>query len=224
MLQYRLARVQDIPLLKGFASEAFTRTFGSRYRPEDLLTYLSGEYTDENFVRWISDPKYQLWVALDATVLHGYLLCGPCGLPLNENLENCGEIKKLYVLPSCFGSGVSNCLMNIGLAWLHKAFPGDLFLGVDAENFRAQKFYQRFGFHQVSEYRYQVGDWYDRELIYKQVQSPIAFRVGVLAIQGAVEEHISCIRRLGCEAIEVYTSTYTANHSAIVFIYLSCYV
>ncbi len=67
--------------------------------------------------------------------------------------------------PSVFGSGVAQKLMDASLAWLENIYQNNIFVGVYSENFRAQKFYSRYGFKKVGEYGFPVGDHIDREFI-----------------------------------------------------------
>ena len=103
----------------------------------------------------------------------GYILAGPNTLPL----QNCGyshsdtsiaqEIKRLYIHPSGFGTGLSDSLLKQCIDWLRtKGHSSNIFLGVFSENFRALKFYERHHFKKIGEYGFVVGDHIDREFIY----------------------------------------------------------
>lgn len=97
----------------------------------------------------------------------GYILFGENTLPLtdevfpdNNNKEKCknGELKKLYIHPSLFGTGIAEKLTDVGLAWFHsKGYKDRIFLSVFSENKRAQYFYQRKGFEKIGEYMFPIG-------------------------------------------------------------------
>ena len=77
-----------------------------------------------------------------------------------------GEVVKLYVCPSTFGTGVAAELMDRGLVWLLTHFPGDVYLSVWSQNYRAQGFYNKYGGQLAATYKYQVGETLDEEWIY----------------------------------------------------------
>jgi ribosomal protein S18 acetylase RimI-like enzyme len=56
------------------------------------------------------------------------------------------ELSKMYVLPDSHGSGVSTALMNAALAAAAELRGACLWLGVNQENRRAQRFYRKHGF------------------------------------------------------------------------------
>jgi len=56
------------------------------------------------------------------------------------------ELSKMYVLPDNHGSGVSTALMDAALAAAAEWGAGCVWLGVNQENHRAQRFYKKCGF------------------------------------------------------------------------------
>lgn len=168
-----LLQKDDIAALCEFGKEQFTLTFGHLYTKEDLESYLRDAYSVEIHIGWLNDDNYRIWVYKngDKHIL-GYVLCGTCNLPL-ENVDSevsdrsrCGEVKRLYIAPSQFGSGLAPELMRVAMSWLTQEFD-QVFLGVYSENFRAQRFYNKLGFKKVGEYGFPVGDHVDREFIFQ---------------------------------------------------------
>lgn len=169
------ATKNDIGQLISFGREEFTRTFGHLYDPKDLADYLVEGYQTSLYEHWIESDDYHIFAAFnDEGALVGYSLVSPCGLPLEKcghdiaYAATCGEIKRMYIHPSTFGTGLANELMMTSLNWLKGRNYGDrIYLGVFSENFRAQKFYHKHGFEKVGEYGFEVGDHIDREFIFK---------------------------------------------------------
>jgi hypothetical protein len=61
----RSATVDDVEPLRLFGIDAFTRTFGHLYPPEDLQSYLDESYDIEVYLNWINNPAdYFLHVAV----------------------------------------------------------------------------------------------------------------------------------------------------------------
>lgn len=163
------AKVEDIASLIDFGKAAFTRTFGHHlYTEQNLQDYLTEAYTVDQYKQWVEDDSYGVWLAWkDETHIAGYVLCSPNGLPLNPPVEKAGEVKRLYIDPSYFGTGLAAALMDVAMVWLKERYQHDIFLGVYSENFRAQRFYENQGFKLFGEYSFQVGESFDREFIYK---------------------------------------------------------
>ncbi|WP_143860794.1 GNAT family N-acetyltransferase, partial [Nocardia cerradoensis] len=67
------------------------------------------------------------------------------------------EISKMYVLPGHHGTGVSTALMGAALRHAREGgYPG-VWLGVNQENHRAQRFYAKHGFEKVGTKTFTVG-------------------------------------------------------------------
>ena len=57
-----------------------------------------------------------------------------------------GEILAIYVVPELWSAGVGPALLRAGLAHLLRHGLGEIRLWVVADNPRARRFYERFGF------------------------------------------------------------------------------
>lgn len=166
-LVVRTFRLDDeAPALVTLARELFTDTFGHLYPPQHLEEYLSSTYTVEHVARWVGgEGQMELLGAFNGRDIVGYCLTGPCTLPLDEATASHGEIHKLYIKRTQFGTGVSHELMKRAMKSLER-FPHDhVYLGVYSENPRAIAFYSKFGFSKVGEYDFIVGETRDREFI-----------------------------------------------------------
>lgn len=176
----RLGVCGDALKLSIFAGKAFELTFGHLYPQEDTAEFLRTDYTEEIFMSWIQDEKKGVWIAtspkndsgsefMEETII-GYAVCGPSSLPRTSC--SCGEVKKLYVDKEYFGKGVANNLFETGVHWLRSAYSGyPIYISVYSENFRALKFYSRYGFEFHDEYLYEVGANRDREFILREINS-----------------------------------------------------
>jgi ribosomal protein S18 acetylase RimI-like enzyme len=68
------------------------------------------------------------------------------------------EISKLYVLPDRHGDGVSVALMTAALDHARALDAAGVWLGVNQENTRAQRFYAKHGFERVGTKTFLVGE------------------------------------------------------------------
>jgi len=161
----RRATPDDAEALSRIASATFSETFGHLYPPQDLADFLAAVYAVDKARADLADPARAVWlVEADGQVV-GHALAGPCDLPHLEVTPACGELKRLYILKAHQGGGVGSRLLSEALAWLERAGPRRLWIGVWSENFGAQRLYGRLGFRKVGEYEFPVGQTRDREFI-----------------------------------------------------------
>lgn len=75
------------------------------------------------------------------------------------------ELQRIYVLQACHGLGCGALLMREALE-MAKAWGADeMWLGVWENNHRALAFYHRWGFTEVGEHVFKIGEQVDRDLI-----------------------------------------------------------
>ena len=172
VLRRAVAGSGDAERISTFGAKAFIDTFLVEFQvpyPEaDLKVYMEESYAASTFEKWLNDPKFEVWVAdaPDGSVA-GYCASGPCTLPHEEVTEANGELYKLYLGTSYFGTGLAQALYDRADEFLKTAYKGPRYLSVWSENIRAQRFYQRQGYEFLSEYEYPVGAHRDREFIFR---------------------------------------------------------
>lgn len=165
----RRAGREDAPVLATLGAATFTETFGHLYPPEDLQTFLSSSHSVENWIKTLTDPRNAVWIAgLQNGEQIGFIVVGPCKLPVQNCEPTAGEIKQLYVLARHHNLRLGTRLMDTGLEWLQGQQRDPLYIGVWSENFGAQRFYARYGFTKVGDYGFPVGSTVDHEFILKR--------------------------------------------------------
>ena len=164
----RRATLDDASALAILGAATFTETFGHLYPPEDLQIFLLTSHSLESWQRTLGEPLNAVWIAeLDGEQI-GFLLVGPCKLPVQNCEPTAGEVKQLYVLAQHHNLRLGTRLMELGLAWLEAEGRAPIYVGVWSENYGAQRFYARYGFSKVGEYGFPVGSTVDREFILKR--------------------------------------------------------
>ena len=63
--QIEIATENDVETLVSFGKEEFSRTFGHLYAPKDLEAYLLEGYATQNYVNWVNDSEYRIFVAFN---------------------------------------------------------------------------------------------------------------------------------------------------------------
>ena len=164
------ATEKDAEVIARLGAETFTAAFGHLYAHEDLVAFLKGTHEAQIYRALISSKSHAVWKAVSETRdTIGYGVAGPLSLPVN-NASNCAlELKRLYVKSGFQSQGLGDRLMNTFFAWAEQYRYPELYLGVYAENYAAQRFYQRHGFQKVGNYLFPVGRHRDLEFIYKRM-------------------------------------------------------
>lgn len=162
---YRDATAADCDALSALMRETFCETFAHLYRPEDLNAFLAASYTPAQQYAEIIDPDTETRLAAQGGVLVGYAQIGPFKLPHDAGPAHALELYRLYVRGAVQGKGVAATLMDWAMTRMRSRGASTAFLGVWSENFRAQKFYARYGFERVGAYQFPVGEALDDEYI-----------------------------------------------------------
>jgi len=159
----------DAASLAALGAATFTETFGHLYAPDDLAAFLQTWKVPAVYAQRLEDPDIFVTVAEDPKGdLVGYVLAGPCKLPVPDLEPTAGEVRELYLLASSQGKGLGTRLLEGALEWLDANGRSPLYVGVWSENHGAQRLYGRYGFGKVGEYEFPVGKQMDREFILKR--------------------------------------------------------
>lgn len=161
----RNAFEEDAPALAGVASETFLSAFGHLYAQKDVEAFLAKNHSAEVYGKLLADPEYGVWIAetVEGEAI-GYAVAGPCSLPVPDMPPNSGELARLYLKKGSQGAGLGGRLLETALEFLEDRFD-HIYLSVYAENFGAQRLYERRGFAKIADYFYMVGDHADPEWI-----------------------------------------------------------
>ena len=75
------------------------------------------------------------------------------------------ELSKLYVMPGHHGSGLASDLMDAAVALAVARGSSTIWLGVNQENERANRFYGKHGFEIAGPKRFLVGERYEEDWV-----------------------------------------------------------
>lgn len=165
MTEIRRAAPGDAQTLSSLGVDTFVATFGHLYAKEDLAAFLKKSHAVGVYGALLADPAYALWLAQSADgEAVAYAVAGPCDLPVPDKPPRAGELSRLYLREAAKGTGLGRDMLELALAWLSANYER-IFLSVYAENFRAQRLYQKRGFVKIHDYFYMVGTHADPEWI-----------------------------------------------------------
>jgi ribosomal protein S18 acetylase RimI-like enzyme len=158
----------DAAALAALGQQTFTETFGHLYRPQDLATFLADAYSVAWHETLLADPSRVVRVAVHDGELVGFGIAGPCKLPVPGLEPRAGEIQRLYLQADWHGRSIGSRLLEQLLRELQQRGHGPLYVGVWSQNSGAQRLYARYGFTQVGDYWFPVGEHRDHEFILRR--------------------------------------------------------
>jgi ribosomal protein S18 acetylase RimI-like enzyme len=159
-IAYRDATPADGPELAAMARRSFTDTFGTLYRQADLTQFLEGAFGQAGLPADLTDPAYRVRVATDNHAIVGYCKIGPVTFP-GDWPDTAIELHQLYILGDHHGAGLAPVLMDWALDQARAGGASEMILSVYIDNHRARRFYERYGFEEIGQYKFMVGEQED---------------------------------------------------------------
>ena len=157
--------------LAALGSQTFSETFAADNTPEDMAAYLAENYSPEIQLGELQQPRYTFLLAEMQGELVGFAKLwrdSSLGLAADEPAPGRLEIKQLYVVEDWTGTGLGAALMRRILDLAQAENCNAIVLGVWERNERAKAFYQRFGFREIGELAFKLGEDIQRDLILRK--------------------------------------------------------
>lgn len=165
---FRPATPADAPALARLGADTFVAAFGHLYRPEDLAAFLAEVHDEAAVAAEIAGDECTHRLVEHAGALVAFCkLRHPTKFGDYTDARDPIELGQLYALPGHTGSGIGAKLMEWGLEVARAGGHDAVLLSVYAENFGAQRFYQRHGFAKIADITFKVGDHLDPEYLYE---------------------------------------------------------
>ncbi len=164
----RRAVPADADALADIGARTFAVTFGHLYPADDLAAFLKETHTPRAALDHLRRADTAAWLVQAKGAVIGHALAGPCGLPHPEVTPDCGELKRIYLLPEAQGGGLGSRLLATTLSWLEASGRTRIWIGVWSGNAAAQRLYARAGFERVGDYEFVVGATRDHEFILRR--------------------------------------------------------
>jgi ribosomal protein S18 acetylase RimI-like enzyme len=168
------AGLWDAEALSDVAAATFPLACPPGATAEDIDIFISEVLSDERFGEYLTDPTRTVLKAVADDGIVGYAMLH-AGDPADPevakavDLRPVIEISKMYVLPGHHGAGVSKALMNAALERAREEGFAGVWLGVNQENTRAQRFYIKHGFSRVGTKTFHVGNQLHHDFVMRLV-------------------------------------------------------
>ena len=157
--------------LADLGRQTFQDTFGATNSAADMAAYLAANFGPELQLAELQDRENTFLLAHMQNELVGYAkLRDNSALGLAEGQDAAGrlEIERLYVRDDWQGTGLGAALMRGILALAEQLHCAAVVLGVWEKNERARAFYQRFGFREIGQHEFRLGQDVQTDLILRK--------------------------------------------------------
>jgi GNAT superfamily N-acetyltransferase len=164
----------DTEELAAVAAQTFPLACPPSTPPENIASFIAANLSAARFGEYLADPKRAILTALLDGRIVGYAMLIQ-GVSADARVQRAVEIRpaaelsKLYLLPEQHGSGASTALMDAALATAAHWGVHNVWLGVNQENQRAQRFYVKSGFEVKGTRTFQVGTRRENDFVMVRV-------------------------------------------------------
>jgi diamine N-acetyltransferase len=170
----RRAIPADAPALASVAAATFALACPPGTTQANIALFIETSLSEHSFERYLTSPAHRLWLAEEDGEPVGYAMAvhgEPVGYamavhgePRDPDIQTAvlvrptAELSKIYVLESHHGTGVAKSLMDAAITEARESGAGSVWLGVNQQNVRANRFYEKQGFVLRGTRFFQVGD------------------------------------------------------------------
>lgn len=144
------AVVADAPELADVAALTFPLACPPAVTADNVAAFIAENLSEERFRDYVTDPERVVLAAREDGRIVGYAM-------LIRGEDDAVELSKMYVLPDSHGGGASAALMAAALARAAELGAPSVWLGVNQNNRRAQRFYAKHGFGVTGTRTFQLG-------------------------------------------------------------------
>ena len=168
--QIRTATADDAGRLAALAAITFPLACPPESRPEDIAAHVANTLNEANFRAYLADPAVTVLVIDADGDLRGYSLLAarptqdPEVAAVLSELP-CTELSKCYVHPEHHGLGASAELRHASIGAAAAGGARGLWLGVNSQNARAIRFYEKSGFRKVGTKSFQLGNTVEDDFV-----------------------------------------------------------
>ena len=169
----RPAGAGDAAVLARVAAATFALACPPHVTQQSIDTFIADVLSLECFERYLADGDRDLFVSGTDDLVTGYAMVVH-GEPADPDVRAAltllptAELSKIYVLPDHHGAGTSRLLMEASIEAARARGAVGVWLGVNQQNERAQRFYAKSGFARVGTKRFLVGDRYEDDYVFER--------------------------------------------------------
>lgn len=175
MIHIRTAESEDSAQLASIAEKSFRETFAAFNTKENMDEYCRKTYGTEIQRHEIADKDKCTLLCISDNKIVGYAQINwNSRLGSIQNTSQ-AEIQRIYILKDWHGKGLAQSLMNTVIDKIRQRKIKNIRLGVWEKNARAISFYKKFGFEELGEHIFLLGNDPQRDIIMNKVLEPQIF-------------------------------------------------
>ncbi len=166
----RPAGADDAARLHEIARVTFPLACPPDAAPESIAAFIAEHLSTEAFVRYLADPERELFIAELNGQTVGYTMLVHQE-PIDPDVAAAvtvrptSELSKVYVHPDHHGAGLAAQLVRVSVDAAHARGAASVWLGVNQQNARANRFYEKNGFVLAGTKRFKVGQRYEDDFV-----------------------------------------------------------
>lgn len=165
----RKATADDAGALAALAAVTFPLACPPSASPDDIAAHLANTLSERHFQDYLADPDTTILV-IDVGGLRGYSLLVNRPAEDPDVVSALGimpsvELSKCYVHPEHHGLGAAAELMHASLRAAAEAGGRGVWLGVNSQNARAIRFYEKSGFREVGTKSFRLGSAVEHDFV-----------------------------------------------------------
>jgi ribosomal protein S18 acetylase RimI-like enzyme len=164
------ARATRLDELADVAARTFPLACPPSVTPPDVAAFVAENLTPARFGEYLADPDRVVLTAIDDERIVAYAMMIR-GVPDDTEVARAVtarpavELSKMYVLPEAHGGGVSAALMSAVLRHATTLGAACVWLGVNQQNQRAQRFYAKHGFTITGTKTFRLGTHIEQDYV-----------------------------------------------------------
>lgn len=163
----RLATSADAAQLAELAAATFPLACPASAKPADIQSFIDTNLSKEMFTGYLQDAARAILVAGEFA---GYTLVvfqepTDADVVAAVTQRPTAELSKCYVRAETHGSGLASQLMQASLDLARSRGAVSVWLGVNEENAKANRFYEKHGFAQVGTKRFKLGERWEHDFV-----------------------------------------------------------
>jgi ribosomal protein S18 acetylase RimI-like enzyme len=157
-----VAAETDLDELAEVAAATFPLACPPTSTPQDVAAFIAANLSRQRFADYLADPSHVVLIARAPGRILGYAMLirgvgDDTDVARTVTVRPAMELSKIYVLPDRHGGGVSAMLMRAAVRYADESGARCLWLGVNQQNLRAQRFYTKQGFTVAGARMFQLG-------------------------------------------------------------------
>ncbi len=157
----------DVPALVKVGRQTFFETFHKTIAEENLLHYLDESFHPDRMLKEVSHPESHFYLARINGTVAGYLKVNTGKAQTEPQNEKALEVERIYVKKEWHGKSVGQALMDHALKIARNKKATYVWLGVWPKNYRAVRFYQKYGFEVFDTHTFHTAGEYQTDYLMK---------------------------------------------------------